>query len=142
MNRSLLIIEDDRDQRDILSRRFIRAGYEVVAVHHPRLALEAATFRSFQVALLDQCLPEMEGLELARRLRGLHRRLQVVLMTGQSDPAFKSLASKAGIYVCLEKPCKAPQIEDAVNLACGEHLDAQFTFGGIHHTELEEALIP
>lgn len=118
MKRSLLIVEDDRDQLEVLSRLFIRAGYDVVAVHHPRLALEAATFRSFHVALLDQGLPEMEGMQLLQQLRMLQHGLQIVLLTGRSDPDFQRLAEDGGVYACLAKPCKVREIEDAVNRAC------------------------
>jgi DNA-binding NtrC family response regulator len=123
MKRSLLIVEDDRDQLVMLIRLFLQAGYDVVAVHHPRLALEAATFRSFHVALLDQGLPEVEGMQLLERLRKLQHGLQIVLLTGQSDPDFKRLAEDGGVFACLAKPCKVRQIEDAVNRACGISLN-------------------
>ena len=38
VNNSILIVEDDREPLDVLTRRFIQAGYRVVAVHHPRQA--------------------------------------------------------------------------------------------------------
>ena len=53
MSCSLLIVEDDLGQLEMVSAKFVRAGYSVVSVHHPRQALEAASFRQFQVALLE-----------------------------------------------------------------------------------------
>ena len=66
---SLLIVDDDPDQLDILSRIFPRSDYYVVAVNHPRRALEAASSQQFQVALLDLSLPDMDGIELMQRLQ-------------------------------------------------------------------------
>jgi two-component system, OmpR family, response regulator QseB len=118
MNRSLLIVEDDLDQLDILGGLFTRVGYEVVAVHYPRLALEAASCRSFQVALLDQGLPEMDGLQLMQHLHRLQSGLRVVLLTGQCEPASKELAEDAGGVrlprqaesVAPDRGCREPRL--------------------------------
>ena len=65
---AMLIVEDDPDQLEFLTRGFLRSGYQVVGVSHPRQALEAASFRQFQIALLDSSLPEMDGIELMHRV--------------------------------------------------------------------------
>ena len=96
MNRSLLIVEHDPDELDILTCSLIEAGYQVVSVHHPRQALEAASFRQFQVALLDASLLEMDGLELLHCLRWTQHRLQFIILsraTNQnSGPTAKMLS--------------------------------------------------
>ena len=81
MNRSLLIVEDDPEQLDALVRWFILAGYEVTGAHHPSQALEAASLRQFQVALLDANLPEMDGLQLMQRLNLHQDGIQAVILT-------------------------------------------------------------
>ncbi|WP_254509009.1 response regulator [Anatilimnocola floriformis] len=103
MNRSLLIVDDDSDQVDTLARCFIRDGWHVVGVVHPRQALEAASFQQFQVALLDLSLPELDGIQLMQRLRRTQEDLQVILLSGYEYPA--SEAKAAGAFACLTKPC-------------------------------------
>ncbi len=83
MNRSLLIVDDDPDQLEILTRCFVRAGYHVVSVYHPRQALAAASFQPFQVALLAATLPEMDALELIRCLKRTQERLECVILAGR-----------------------------------------------------------
>ena len=80
MNNSILIVEDDPEQLDVLTRRFIQTGCRVVAVHHPRQALAAASFRPFRVALLDARLPEIDGLDLMQRLKRIQHDIQVIIL--------------------------------------------------------------
>ena len=120
MPRSLLIVEDDPDQLDILSDLFRQSGYEVIAVRHPRQALEAATFRPFQVALLDQGLPELDGMQLMQELRHLHGDVQVVLLTGNSDFDFAMKVKDKGGFDCLSKPCGIRQIKATIECAFQE----------------------
>ena len=86
MNRSLLIVDNDPDELDILTCSFIRAGYQVVSVHHPRQALEAASFRQFQVALLDASLLAVDGVELLQCLKSTQHRLQCIILSRHTHP--------------------------------------------------------
>ena len=86
MNRSLLLVEHDPDQLDLLTRCLIHAGYQVVSVHHSRLPLEAASFRQFQVALLDASLPEMNAFELMRCFKRTQDHLQCVILSALRHP--------------------------------------------------------
>jgi DNA-binding response OmpR family regulator len=112
MNCSLLIVEDDPDQLDILARRFSRIGYHVTAAHHPRRALAAATFHTFQVAIVNHALPEIDGILLTRRLRALRQDVQVIILTSETEVVLKARA--AGALACLIKPCKQAVLEATV----------------------------
>lgn len=124
MDRCLLIVEDDPDELDILTCRFIQAGYQVVSVHHPRQALEAASFRQFQVALLDASLPEMDGVELLQCLKRTQQHLRFIILAGHqcSEP----WAHVEGTFAWLVKPCNMAlletTVEDAFELAVDELL--------------------
>ena len=121
MNRSLLIVEDDLDQLEILARSFIRAGYRVISVHHPRQALEAASFQQFQVALLDDSLPEMDANELMQRLKRTQDAVQVVILSGCEDPDRR--AKVGGAFACLGKPCTMALLEATVEDAFERAVD-------------------
>lgn len=79
---SLLIVDCDRDLCDVKCRYFLDLGYSVTAVHHPRMALEAATFRTFDAMILAYDLPEVDGLALARRLQRLLGKLPIIILDG------------------------------------------------------------
>jgi CheY-like chemotaxis protein len=111
---SLLIVEDNSKDRNALTKWFVHRGHAVTAVHHPRQALEAATISSFDVALLDQSLPEQPGLQLMSRLRGLVRDLRVVLLSGDPDDVTSEEALQQGANGFLHKPCSLEQVDACV----------------------------
>lgn len=110
----LLIVEDDPDLAELFTRAFIRGGYEVTAIGHPRLALEAATIKPFRVAIVDYKLSEMDGLELIRRLHLLLPDFRPILLTGCADPLLSQQAQIHGTYACLTKPCRLDQVRSLV----------------------------
>jgi DNA-binding response OmpR family regulator len=113
MNCSLLIVENDPDQLDILASRFSRIGYHVTAAHHPRQALSAAALHPFQVAIVNHTLPEIDGILLTRRLHVLRHDVQVIVLTSESDAVSK--AREAGALACLIKPCIQAVLEATVD---------------------------
>ena len=112
---SLLIVEDDLRQLEPLSAKFVRTGYRVVSVQHPRQALEAASFQQFQVSPLDGGLPEMDGLELMHRLKRTEDGVQVVFLSGCEYPIWRAKAE--GAFTWLVKPCKMAPLEATIQHA-------------------------
>jgi len=112
MNCSLLIVEADHDELEILACRFSRIGYHVTASHHPRQALAAAALQTFQVAIVNHTLPEIDGISLTRYLHALRQDVQVIILTSESDAVSK--AGAAGALACLIKPCKQAVLEATV----------------------------
>jgi CheY-like chemotaxis protein len=117
MNGSLLIVEDDLEQLAILKRWFIKAGYQVTGVHHPRMALEAATLHPFRVAIVNHTLPDMDGIALMQRLRRTLGDLRVVIQS--YDAHAVQDAEAAGAFACLVKPCAKSVLEATVAEALG-----------------------
>ena len=124
MNRSLLIVDDDIDQLSVLSRYFSRLGYRVVTADHPSQALAAASGRQFHAALVDASLPEIDGLELMKRLKLIQNDLPVIVLSGYDFSAYQmaeNWANTDSAFACLKKPCNLglleATIEDAID--CG-----------------------
>ena len=109
----LLIVEDDQELREIFTRYFTREGYAVVAVSHPRLALEAATFNPFQSAVIDLDLREINGMDLIRRLHAMLPNFQPILLTGREDSLVQQFARNTCVD-CLLKPCSLSLLSSAV----------------------------
>lgn len=115
MNRSLLIVDDDLPQLEMWTRCLIKDGCRVVGVAHPRDALRAASFRTFRVALLDLCLPEMDGVELMRRLQRLQDGIQVILVSAYEYPGAR--ASAEGAFYCFRKPFSLWRLKFKLDIA-------------------------
>lgn len=127
MNRSLLIVDDDPDQLDILARWFVRAGYHVVSVHHPRQALAAVAFQPFQVALLAANLPEMDTMDLVHCLRRFQDRLECMILTGRRPPQRRvaSQPTTARLVNPRNIPLLQAAVEDAFERAMQDMMYAE-----------------
>jgi two-component system OmpR family response regulator len=68
-SRPVLVVEDDPDVRDLLSRRLVQLGYRVLAAATGEEAVEMATASPPSLVVLDIRLPGIDGWEVLRRLR-------------------------------------------------------------------------
>ncbi len=78
----ILLAEDDGDLRGFLVKALARAGYQVVAVADGMAAYERLREEPFTLLLTDIVMPEMNGIELARRAVRLDPDLKVMFITG------------------------------------------------------------
>ncbi|MCY2989838.1 MAG: response regulator transcription factor [Planctomycetota bacterium] len=69
MKRSILIVEDEEDIRELLSYTLIREGYQVATVASGEEALAVAEARTHDLVLLDLMLPGLDGMTVCRKLR-------------------------------------------------------------------------
>jgi FixJ family two-component response regulator len=101
---STIYIVDD-DPAVLHSTRFLleSEGHPVAAFASGQELLAAFPGPSPALVLLDHLMPDIDGLEVCRRLRGLDARLPLVLITGHPDPNIRVRASAAGVPL-VEKP--------------------------------------
>ncbi len=104
MNDSILIVDDERGQRDILSTILKGAGYRIAAVPGGREALLELEGDAFDVILTDLKMQGMSGMELLESVVDANPRQCVVMMTahGTIDSAVEAM--KKGAFDYLEKP--------------------------------------
>jgi len=109
---SILLVEDNELNRDMLSRRLARQGFEVaIAVDGPG-ALSAARSRPFDVILMDLSLPGIDGLEATRRLKAdpETRPIPVIALTAHAMSGDRERALAAGCDDYEIKPIEFPRL--------------------------------
>lgn len=87
----ILLAEDDQVMREYLTRALERAGYAVSAVDRGTAAIPLLETEPFDLLLTDIVMPEMDGIELARRAGEMAPGLRVMFITG-----FAAVTLKAG----------------------------------------------
>lgn len=98
------VIDDDEDVRQSLAFLLSAAGF-AVRVHESAVAfLDALADIQGGCVVTDIRMPQMDGLELQRRLRDLKTGLPVIVMTGHGDVPLAVEAMKAGAVDFIEKP--------------------------------------
>ena len=112
----ILIVDDDRAGREVLSLTLKRAGYRVEDAGGSKQGLEMARTGGFHLIVLDVMMPEMDGYEVCRRLRatpGLEN-LLVLILTARSQPVDYEMALAAGADGYLAKPIEPTVLRNAV----------------------------
>jgi len=115
----ILVVDDDRINRAAM-RSTLHAIEDVVIEEfaHPRGALERAGQVEFDVAVLDYMMPEMDGVELAWRLREVTPRLPIVFVTG-SRGDLATRAEGLGPVAIFPKPWVRATVVDTVDATRG-----------------------
>ena len=111
------VIDDDDAVRDSLSFLLRAANFDVAAYQSATHFLESLTRDTDGCVITDVRMPDISGLDLLRRMRGLSCVLPVIVMTGHGDIQLAVEAMKAGAADFLEKPFDDERVLAAVRSA-------------------------
>lgn len=103
----ILLVDDNDDGRGMLREVLEVAGHQVTEAMDGQQALDLAATGAFDVALIDIGLPGIDGLEVARRLRGMGPPLSLTLLvaiTGYGSPEDHARSSEVGFDLHVVKP--------------------------------------
>eukprot|EP00873_Tetraselmis_striata_P013397 jgi/Tetstr1/433661/TSEL_000209.t1 len=100
----ILLAEDDNDMRRFLAKALQKAGYDVVSFDNGKSAYERLREEPFSLLLTDIVMPEMDGIELARRATQLDPDLKVMFITGFAAVALNPDSQAPKDAKVLSKP--------------------------------------
>jgi DNA-binding NtrC family response regulator len=141
MNGSILIVDDERGQRDILTAILNGAGYQTVAAPGGREALLALEGAVFDVILTDLKMQGMSGMELLESVIDANPRQCVVMMTAHGTIDSAVDAMKKGAFDYLEKPLERQDLLLTLQRAF-EHLKLLRENEALNRKLAENRLIP
>lgn len=109
----ILVVDDNEDSAEMLAALLKMRGYQLRIAHDPASAIAIATEFVPEVAFLDLGLPDMDGCQLAVRLRALPGLAQVrlIALTGYSQAADRQRTRDAGFADHLVKPVELRTLE-------------------------------
>ncbi|RFP08138.1 MULTISPECIES: response regulator transcription factor [unclassified Duganella] len=107
----LLLVEDDRELAHGLSSSLAQSDYMTDVVFDGSSALEACAQTTYDLVVLDLGLPDMDGLEVLRRLRKAGLTAPVLILTARFDLDDRVLGLDAGGDDYLAKPFALPELE-------------------------------
>jgi CheY-like chemotaxis protein len=108
----ILIVEDNEENRDPLSRRLQRRGFEVVTAEDGKVGLTMAQAEKPDLILMDMNMPELDGWEATRRIKAIDelRAVPVLALTAHALAGDKERALEAGCTDYHTKPVDFPKL--------------------------------
>jgi two-component system, cell cycle response regulator DivK len=112
----ILLVEDNEMNRDMLSRRLTRNGFEVVVAIDGAQAVAMAAAESPDLILMDMSLPVMDGLEATRQVKAAAatRSIPVIALTANALVEDRERALAAGCNDFDTKPVELPRLLEKI----------------------------
>lgn len=114
----LLIVDDELHVRESLGHWFIEDGYEVATASSGKEALAILGRQHFDVVITDIKMPEMDGIELQRRIHETDPDVAVLVITAYASVSTAVQALKDGAYDYMVKPFDPEELSLVVEKAC------------------------
>ena len=121
--KSILVVDDEKAQREILEMILAGEGYDVTTAASGEAALKFAKERRFDLALTDLKMTGMDGIELLQHLLGFDSSIIVILLTAHGSIESAKEALRRGAFDYLEKPYDKAALLETINRAL-DRLDA------------------
>lgn len=108
----ILVVEDNEMNLDMLTRRLIRRGYEILVARDGGTGVKMASEEQPDLILMDMSLPVMDGWEATRRIKAAEntRNIPVIALTAHAVAGDREKCIAAGCDEYETKPIKFPQL--------------------------------
>ena len=122
MSTLVLVVDDNEDNLQIMSRILLGRGFEVRTARDGKSALRSLEQQLPDVVLLDIMMPEMDGIEVLDRIRANPQSatLPVILVTGKGQDEDVLAGYKYGADYYITKPFTARQLLHGIGLVLGD----------------------
>jgi DNA-binding NtrC family response regulator len=117
----LLLVDDEKDFVNILSKRLKRRNIDVVKAYSGAEAIRVLRDQKFDVALLDLKMEDMSGIEVLKMLKIMAPRLAVIMLTGHGSAEAAEQGLKLGAFDYLAKPCALEKLLEKIMEAYAYH---------------------
>lgn len=112
MTQHILVVDDEAGIRHLLHRVLVEEQFDVTTAGTALDALSKLEVSSFDLAIVDLMLPDVDGLQLAEAIRILDPYTPVILITAYGSPSLEVMASHPAIFHYLHKPFSLDQLLD------------------------------
>jgi len=107
----VLIVDDEKSMRDLLTITLEKAGYDVTAAEGGEAAIEAIRKDSFDTIITDLRMPRVDGMQVLRAARDLSPETAVIVVTAVASTETAVEAMKLGAYDYITKPFKLDEVD-------------------------------
>jgi two-component system, OmpR family, response regulator len=112
----ILLVDDEQAIQTLLTYPLRKDGYEVIAAHDGREALDRFGEGKFDLVVLDIMMPKLDGIEVCRRLRA-RSQVPIIMLTAKDDEIDKVLGLEMGADDYITKPFSVREFRSRVRAA-------------------------
>ncbi len=118
-NLQILLVEDDRAHREFVANILENIGYEVMIAFNGKDALPLIKQHKFDIILMDLEMPEMNGIQAARKIRDLKKQeeipnIPIIAITANHDAETEEMCLGAGMVGLIPKHIWKPKWESSI----------------------------
>ena len=113
--RKVLIVDDDKDIVTIVSTILGGRGWDIKAAYNGREALEAVTASKPDIILLDIMMPEMNGIEVLKRIKKIDTDARIIMITAFGDVESYLDSMELGAYEYINKPFETDELLEMID---------------------------
>jgi DNA-binding NtrC family response regulator len=123
----IMVVDDEQGIRELLSEVLFENGFDVTSARDGQESLQFLKKRSFDLLITDINMPNLNGIELLKKMKTAGRKEKIVIMTG--SPVDRSVASGdiPHVYFQLLKPFKIKEFLQVVSAALKAENDETIT---------------
>jgi DNA-binding NtrC family response regulator len=118
-SKRILVVDDQESMRDMLADLLDMMGYESCTVESGSQALEKLIASEIDLVITDLNMPEMDGLELMKRIKARSPGMPVIVITGYGTFNTERQVLSDGADGYIPKPCTINRVQETVNTALG-----------------------
>ena len=122
----ILLVDDDRQIRDMLKLTLERSGHEVVEAENGFQAVEKYDPQAIDLVITDIVMPEKEGIETIMDLRNLNPVVRIIAISGGgriNPDDYLSWARRLGVNYTFTKPVKRDELLEAIDQLMGSECE-------------------
>ena len=125
---NLLIVDDETQFLNSISRSLELRGFNVIAVTRGEEALEAARRQPIDIALVDLKMPGMDGQATLEALKKEHQWMEIIILTGHGSIDSATACTRSGAYSYLQKPCEFDRLLETLVQAYKQKIKNKHSF--------------
>jgi len=115
----ILIVDDEENMQALLKRVLGKAGYDVECAGSGAAALRLAKNNRFDLAVVDVCMPEMDGIEVLEKFKDINSQIPVVMISAYPSWGKKETAESLGCADYLSKPVDMKYLKELIKKELG-----------------------
>ena len=117
MKIKLLVVDDEKQFSDVLSKRLKLQGFEVATVFNGEEAVQMVQQQEFDVVILDVLMPGKSGIDTLKEIKKINPLIHIIMLTGHAriDTAIEGM--ELGAYDYLIKPTEIDELVEKIRLA-------------------------